>query len=170
MLNFQQPFLFWSVSCPNIALHKRSNVMEDKIKGLYTRRTQKDYTLSFKLQVVREVESGSIGINAAARKYGIQGHDTITKWRRKYGTLDHNFKADNPMSKSPQQKIQELEQKVRLLEKEKALLEIEMINASDKANILDRLIYLAEQEYGIKVRKNSLPEQLDATPKSSKKQ
>jgi len=143
--------------------------MEDKHKSLYIKRTQKDYTLSFKLSVVREVESGAIGVKAASRKYGIQGHNTVTEWRRKYGNLDSKYQISNPMSKTPQQKILELEQKVRLLEKQKVLLEQEMINASDKANILDRLIYLAEQEYGIRVRKNSLPEQSEVTPKKSKK-
>ena len=143
--------------------------MEDNSKDLYVRRTQKDYSLSFKLNVVREVESGNIGIRAATRKYGIQGHGTISEWRRKYGTFDSNFQANVPMSKTPQQKIFELEQKVRLLEKEKAFLEQEMINASDKANILDKLIHLAEQEYGIKVRKNSFPEQSKSTPKNNKK-
>ena len=43
--------------------------------------------MSFKLAVVQEVESGSIGTRAALRKYGIQGHGTITEWRRKYGTF-----------------------------------------------------------------------------------
>ncbi len=143
--------------------------MKDKIKSLYIKRTQKDYSLSFKLSVVQEVESGSIGICAAARKYGIQSHGTITEWRRKYGTFDRSYQTNSRMSKTPQQKIFELEQKVRLLEKEKIFLEQEMINASDKANILDRLILLAEQEYGIKVRKNSLPEQSEATPKNSRK-
>ncbi len=143
--------------------------MEEKPKDLYIKRTQRDYPLSFKLWVVREVDSGEIGVNAAARKYGIQGHGTITHWRRKYGNFDTDYQTLNPMAKSPNQKILELEQKVRLLEKEKALLEQEMINASDKANILDRLIYLAEQEYGIKVRKNSLPEQSKPTLKNSKK-
>ena len=157
------------MSRPEITLHKKSNVMEDKVKSLYIKRTQKDYSLSFKLNVVREVESGSIGVRAAARKYGIQGHGTITEWRRKFGTFDSNFQTNLPMSKSPQQKIFELEQKVRLLEKEKALLEQEMINASDKANVLDKLVHLAEQEYGIKVRKNSFPEQSKSTPKNNKK-
>lgn len=143
--------------------------MEEKLKSLYIKRTQRDYSLSFKLRVVREVDSGAIGVKAAARKYGIQGHGTITEWRRKYGNFDTDYQPLNPMAKSPNQKILELEQRVRLLEKEKALLEQEMINATDKANILDRLIYLAEQEYGIKVRKNSLPEQSKPTQKSSKK-
>lgn len=144
--------------------------MEEKYKSLFVKRTQKDYPMNFKLSVVREVESGSIGVKAAARKYGIQGHGTITEWRRKYGNLDTSYQTILPMTKTPQQKIFELEQKVRILEKEKLFLEQEMINASDKANILDRLIELAEQEYNIKVRKNSLPEQSKATPTNSKKQ
>ena len=144
--------------------------MKERVKSLYIKRTQKDYSLSFKLSVVQEVESGFISIRGAMRKYGIQGHGTITEWRRKYGTFEKDFQTDQSMSKTPQQKIFELEQKVRLLEKEKAFLEQEMINASDKANILDRLILLAEQEYGIQVRKNSLPEQSETMPKSSKNQ
>ena len=135
----------------------------------YVKRTQKDYSMSFKLQVVQEVERGELSTLGAMKQYGIQGHGTISEWRRKYGTFDSNFQANVPMSKTPQQKIFELEQKVRLLEKEKAFLEQEMINASDKANILDKLIHLAEQEYGIKVRKNSFPEQSKSTPKNNKK-
>lgn len=143
--------------------------MEEDYKSLYYKRTQRDYSMSFKLSVVREVESGFIGVKAAMRKYGIQGHGTITEWRRKYGSFEKDFQTPSIMTKTPQQKIFELEQKVRLLEKEKALLEQEMINAVDKANILDRLVHLAEQEYSIRIRKNSLPGQSESTPKSSKK-
>lgn len=143
--------------------------MEEDYKNLYYKRTQRDYSMSFKLSVVREVESGFIGVKAAMRKYGIQGHGTITEWRRKYGSFEKDFQAQSIMTKTPQQKIFELEQKVRLLEKEKSLLEQEMINAVDKANILDRLVHLAEQEYCIRIRKNSLPGQSEATQKSSKK-
>lgn len=57
--------------------------MEKDLKSLYIKRTQKDYSLSFKLAVVREVESGAISNNGAMRKYGIQGHGTILEWRRK---------------------------------------------------------------------------------------
>lgn len=157
------------MSCPKIALHKKCNVMDKKSKGLYIKRTQKDYSLEFKLSVVREIESGSIGVRAAMRKYGIQGHGTITEWRRKYGTFDKDYQIGAPMSKTPQQKIFELEQKVRLLEKEKSFLEEEMMNASDKANILDQLVELAEQEYNIRIRKNSCPGQSRSTIKNAKK-
>ena len=43
----------------------------------YIKRTQKDYTTAFKLAVVKEVESGELGIKAAAGKYGIQAHSTV---------------------------------------------------------------------------------------------
>jgi transposase-like protein len=143
--------------------------MKEKLKSFYVKRSQRDYPLSFKLAVVREVETGSLGVRGAMRQYGIQGHGTVTEWRRKYGILDKDFQTHSSMPKSPQQKIFELEQKVRLLEKEKAFLEQEMINAVDKATILDRLVLLAEQEYHIRIRKNSLPGQSEATPKSSTK-
>jgi len=43
-----------------------------------TKRTQKDYTLSFKLQLVEEVEQGLLTKAQAKLKYGIQGDSTVT--------------------------------------------------------------------------------------------
>ena len=40
--------------------------MEEKSKSLYIKRTQRDYPMSFKLAVVREVESGAITNNGKA--------------------------------------------------------------------------------------------------------
>lgn len=59
------------------------------------------------------------------------------------------------MSKSPQQKLMELEQKVRLLEKQKNLLEKQVEQADKKTIIFDMMIDLAEKEYNIPIRKNS---------------
>ena len=53
--------------------------MEEKSICLYVKRTQRDYPMSFKLVVVREVESGSITNNGVMRKYSIQGHGTIVE-------------------------------------------------------------------------------------------
>lgn len=79
--------------------------MEEKIKSLYIKRTQRDYPLSFKLAVVREVESGAITNNV--RKYGIQGHGTIVEWRRKFGNFEVGNTVTTNFMKSPQQKIAE---------------------------------------------------------------
>jgi len=50
-------------------------------KGKYTVR----YSLSFKHQVVREIEETGMRIVAVRRKYGIKGASTIQKWLRKFG-------------------------------------------------------------------------------------
>lgn len=42
--------------------------MKEKLKSFYVKRTQHDYPLSFKLAVVREVETGSLGVRAAMRQ------------------------------------------------------------------------------------------------------
>ena len=52
------------MSRPEIALHKKSNVMKSK-DYQYAKRTQKDYSLSFKVAVVKEVESGFISKRGA---------------------------------------------------------------------------------------------------------
>ena len=97
--------------------------MKDKEDVQYVKRTQKDYSYAFKLEVIREVESGELGIKAAARKYGIQSHSTVTTWLRKHGNFDWVNKSTVKMPKSKDQKLLELEQKVLLLEKQKKELE-----------------------------------------------
>jgi transposase len=77
----------------------------------YVRRSQKDYTLTFKLQVVREVEQGVLSLSQAKLKYGIQGDSTVRKWLQKHGNFDWENQTPSHMSKSPEQKIMELEAK-----------------------------------------------------------
>ena len=135
----------------------------------YVKRTQKDYTLSFKLQVVKEIESGHLSTTAAQRKYSVQSRSTIVLWLRKYGNFDWENQTPSNMSKTPEQKIMELEAKVRLLEKQKAQLEHQNHIADSKAIIFDMMINLAEKEYKIDIRKNSLPEQSNPSAKKNKK-
>jgi transposase len=143
--------------------------MEEKSKNEYVRRSQKDYSLSFKLQVVLEIESGELSIRAARRKYGIQGGNTVTSWVRKYGTFDWENQTPSNMPKSQEQKLLELEQKVKLLEKQKAFLERQVETADKKAIIFDMMITLAEKEYNIPIRKKCSPEQSISTEKKEKK-
>lgn len=131
--------------------------MEERVN--YVKRSQKDYSMSLKLQIVREVERREISISAAQRKYGIQGRATITVWLRKFGNFDWENQTPSYMPKTPEQRIMELEAKVKLLEKQRAYYE-HLANVSDKkAIIFDMMINLAEKEYQIDIRKNSSPEQ-----------
>ena len=53
-----------------------------------TKRTQRDYTLAFKLAVVDEVEKGELTYHQAQQRYGIQGRSTVLAWLRKHGCQD----------------------------------------------------------------------------------
>lgn len=139
------------------------------MKREYVKRTQRDYSLQFKLGVVQEVESGGVSTTAVQRKYGIQSRSTVIGWLRKYGSFDWENQTPSNMPKSPQQKLMELEQQVKLLEKQKKLLEQQVEQADKKAIIFDMMISLAEKEYNIPIRKNSLPEQLISTGENTKK-
>ena len=73
------------------------------------------------------------------------------------------------MPKSNEQRLLELEQQVKLLQKQKAMLEKQVEQADKKSIIFDMMIDLAEKEYNIPIRKNSLPEQSTSTKKNTKK-
>jgi len=45
--------------------------MEKGEKSVYAKRSQKDYSMSFKLEIVREIEYGELSTTSACLKYGI---------------------------------------------------------------------------------------------------
>ena len=142
--------------------------MKENKENEYVKRTQKDYSYAFKLSVINEIETGGLGIKAAARKYGIQSHSTITTWLRKHGNFDWENKTYQSMPKSPEQKLLELEQKVKLLEKQKAELEKKLDFTDKKAIFFDMMIDIAEQELKIPIRKKYLPKQSDDSNQNKK--
>jgi transposase len=109
----------------------------------YLKRTQRDYSLAFKLQVIDEVEKGHLTWKQSQKKYGIQGRSTVLVWLRKHGTLD--WKSKTPMKKKapPKTYISELEKKIKRLEAEK--------------EILNRAIDIADDMFNIEIRKKYLP-------------
>lgn len=131
--------------------------MEQKSETKHIKRTQKDYSLPFKLQVVSEVENGHLSIKGAIRKYGIQSHSTVLNWCRKFGNFDREYQIAMSKKKTPQQRILELEQQVRKLEMQKRTLENQVEEASDKAIIFDMMIDVAEEQLNIPIRKKYSP-------------
>ena len=108
----------------------------------FSKRTQKDYSLAFKLQVVDEVEKGYLTYKKSQKKYGIQGRSTVLNWLRKHGSLDWKSKKPMKEKKPPKKYISELEQKIKRLEAEK--------------DILNRAIDIADQTLGTEIRKKYL--------------
>ncbi|MBT9263246.1 helix-turn-helix domain-containing protein, partial [Pseudomonas sp. MG-9] len=90
-----------------------------------TKRSQRDYTLAFKLSVVDQVEKGELSYKEAQRRYGIQGRSTVLVWLRKHGRQDWSQGASirsqriRPMDEptlplTPEQRIKELEEQLAL--------------------------------------------------------
>ena len=144
--------------------------MKENQGRVYVKRTQKDYSLSFKLSVVQEVERGDLSISGSLRKYGIQSHGTVLNWLRKYGNFDWENQTPSNMPKTQDQKLMELEQKVKLLEKQKSFLEKQVEMSDKKVIIFDMMIDLAEKEFNIPIRKKCSPEQSIIIGKQRKKQ
>lgn len=144
--------------------------MKEEIVKEYVKRTQRDYSMSFKLQVVQEIERGEMSVTGAARRYGIQGSHTVVTWLRKYGSFDWENQTPSHMPKSKEQKILELEQRVKLLEKQKAFLEKQVENADKKAIFFDMMIDMAEKEFKIPIRKKCKPGQSADSEMKEKKQ
>lgn len=122
------------------------------------KRSQRDYTMGFKLAVVTQVEKGEMTYKQAQAYYGIQGRSTVLVWLRKHGKLDWSKPIEHsPMSKSketPAQKIKRLE---------KALANAEMKNM-----IYGDMVELLKDEYGIDLEKKYLAER-SGSPKSKGK-
>lgn len=133
------------------------------------RRTSKDYSQSFKIMVVREIEKGNLTMSSARNKYGIYGGNTLREWMKKYGIFAGKRKSKVKLMQTPQQKITELEQKLRQLERQNKFLEEQLVDIEDKAGILDKIIELAEKEYHLPIRKNYNPGQSASMAKKDKR-
>ena len=135
----------------------------ERTENKYVKRTQKDYPMSFKLSVVREYEETEISLGELARKYGIQGNNTIRRWINKFGTFDWQNLTLQPMAKTKDQELLELREKVKVLERKNARLEKELEQKDMKAEFFDLMIEIAEEEYGVDIRKKCSPGQSDDT-------
>lgn len=127
-----------------------SNTENKRVK-----RTQRDYTMGFKLAVVSQVEKGDFTYKEAQNHYGIQGRSTVLVWLRKHGTLDWSKSSLIMKSKeTPAQKIKRLE---------KALEEERLRN-----KILNGMIDILDKEHGTGIRKKLTSQQFDASNNKKK--
>ena len=131
----------------------------EETENKYVKRTQKDYSHTFKLSVVKEYEAGGVTLGALKRKYGIQGESTIRNWIEKFGNFDWQNRTGNYMQKKTKdQELLELRQKVLTLEKKNARLEKELEEKEQKVAFFDLMVDMAEKEFNIDIRKKSSPE------------
>jgi len=112
------------------------------------KRTQRDYSLAFKLSVVDQVEAGELTYKQAQDRYGIQGRSTVLVWLRRYGRLDWskgtpaspaNIMSDKPLELTPEQRIKELEQK--------------LTEVQQKADFFEAVVDVLKRDHGVRVVK-----------------
>ena len=144
--------------------------MEQIKNQVHVKRTQKDYTMSFKLQVVQEIESGELSINGSLRKYGIQSHGTVLGWVKKFGNFDRELyvKSMNT-SKTPEQENFELKQQIKLLEKQKSFMARELELRDQKSIMFDAIVQVVKEDYNIDLLKKVTPKRCVSTLKKKVK-
>lgn len=110
------------------------------VKGTL-KRTQKDYSLAFKLQVVNEIEKGCLTYKESQKKYEIYGKSLV--WLRKRGISDWKSKTAMKSKQPPKTIISQLEAKIKRLQAEK--------------EILNCVIDIADSTMNAEIRKKHLP-------------
>ena len=113
------------------------------------KRSQRDYTLGFKLSVIEQIEKGEMTYKQAQTRYGIQGRSTVLVWLRKHGKLDWSSPGERPMKPSKETPIQQIKRLERELEDERM-----------KTLLLNEMIDIIDNDYGGNIRKKRLPEAL----------
>jgi len=111
------------------------------------KRTQRDYTLAFKLAVVEQVEKGELTYKQAQVRYGIQGRSTVLAWLRKHGRQGWGRAAScaamppdkTPMPLTPEQQIK--------------ALQVQLQQAQQKAQLFEAVLDVLKKDYGVRVVK-----------------
>ena len=124
------------------------------------RRSQRDYSLPFKLAVVGEVGRGELSYQQAQRRYGIQGRTTVLTWCRRYASHFVTSQAAGPISpgttptveQTPEQRIKQLETQLR---GQKRLAAKEVKDAQDLNLLLRTMRQVVEEDHGIVLPKKS---------------
>lgn len=114
------------------------------------KRTQRDYTLAFKLSVVEQVEKGELSYKEAQARYGIQGRSTVLVWLRKHGRqnwgpMAHYGRMSKPTPPTSSSLLTP-EQRIKTLE-------VELKEAREKSQFFEAVIEVLKKDYGVRVVK-----------------
>ena len=104
------------------------------------------YSISFKQQIVQEVEQGA-SKGSVRRKYGIRGGETINKWLRKFGK--HHL-----INQTIRVETMDEKDRVKALEKEVQRLKMALADAFLAQRSLETVIDEANKLYGTDLKKN----------------
>ena len=132
----------------------------DKLQNIRPKRTQRDYTIGFKLQVVAAVEQGDMTYKQAQQIYGIQGRSTVLTWLRKHGKLDWSQPVRLTMPKIPKAK----ETPAQIIKR----LERELEDERARNLLLNEVVDILDAEHGVGLRKKLIAKERDAFKKKGR--
>lgn len=104
------------------------------------------YSISFKLMVVKEVESGLL-ISEVSRKYGIKGGQTVHNWIKKFG-------KDHLLNKIVRIEMKGESDQIKQLQKELLATKVALADAVMVNKILEDLVGKANEIYDTDLKKN----------------
>jgi transposase len=112
-------------------------------------KTQSDYTLAFKLELVEKIERGELTPAQARERYGIQGSSTVMYWLRKHGSAQ--WRKASCVGKGPQKmsdpsKPEPAEQRIQELE-------LQLKEAQQKAAFFEAVVGVLKRDYGVQIGK-----------------
>ncbi len=114
------------------------------------RRSQRDYSLAFKLSVVDQVERGELTYKKAQERYGIQGRSTVLSWLRRHGRQDWSAGASlRPMSTVPKAGVA----KPLTPEQQIKALQAQLREANEKAQLFEAIVDVLKEDYGVRIVK-----------------
>lgn len=109
----------------------------------YIKRTQRDYSMSFKLSVVRQIERGEMTYIEATKHYGIQGRSTVLNWLHKHSAMDWCTLGGTSRNLSkPHMDKEPLTPEQRIKE-----LEVQLLAAQQKALLFEKMVDVINTQY-----------------------
>ncbi|ERM80104.1 hypothetical protein P872_17215 [Rhodonellum psychrophilum GCM71 = DSM 17998] len=133
----------------------------NQFKMSIAQRRVRNFSESFKIEKVRELESGVVRICELVREYEITD-STVRRWRAKYGKMKKKAERLIVETDSDTKKLLELQKQVANLERVVGQKQI-MIDFQDK------MIALAEEHYKIDIKKNFSTQPSTTTGKTGKR-
>ena len=128
--------------------------------GKDIQKERKYYPTEFKRRVVQEVLDGKYTKAEAQRIYELGGHCAILKWMRKFNIVPNKNSKEKiihiPENAMPKQE-EEIAKDQKIIALEKAL-EYER----NKSLLYEKIIEIAEEKYGLSIRKKSEAKQYNS--------
>jgi len=135
-------------------------------KNLPARKQPQEYSEDFKWQVVQEVLSGKLSKAEANRLYGIRSKSAILYWMRQNSGITNYRESTKILSSKESMKSK---QEIIALEEELQKLQDRLKRERNKSALYEKMLEIAEEEYGINIRKKYGAKQSNALKKKSSK-